>query len=247
MRNPVPAPSCSARCNARCARPSAMTERSACEPAPMARRAEPTLGTMPPAMMPSSMSCAASEGVSSTMRSPSAPRDPVGVGHEHQFAAECGADSGRGVVGVDVADAPVRVQAHGRQHGQVAGLEQRVQQRGVRHRLADDAVQALPRGGRGSCRGRCRALPTASPPRSSSASVSSALMTPLMTARKTSSVASSVTRRPCVPLALDAQALEPFGEALAAAVDDHHGSLAPLARRSRAGRPAARRWWCRPA
>ena len=51
-RKPVPLPSWRARRKAPSARPSAMTARSAREPGPSARRAERTLGTMPPAMTP---------------------------------------------------------------------------------------------------------------------------------------------------------------------------------------------------
>ena len=53
-------------------------------------------------------------------------------------------------------------------------------------------------------------------------------MTPPMTARKTSSVASSVTRRPASKRLAHAEALQPLGEALAAAVDDDDGPPPPL-------------------
>ena len=74
----------------------------------MARSAECTLGTMPPAMTPSSMSRAASAGRELDDALAIGAADAVGIGHQHQLAAEGGADRGRCVIGVDVADAARR-------------------------------------------------------------------------------------------------------------------------------------------
>ncbi len=63
--------------------------------------------------------------------------------------------------------------------------------------------------------------PTASTPRSRSPDTSSLLTTPRRTAAATSSDWASVTRRPPSNLLGHAEPLEPFGDPLAAAVDEH--------------------------
>ena len=63
--------------------------------------------------------------------------------------------------------------------------------------------------------------PTASQPASRSAATSSLLTTPRRTAAATSSAAGSVTRSPFTKRDCTPEALQPLGDPLAAAVDEH--------------------------
>ena len=104
---------------------------------PSAPSAARTLGTMPPAMTPASMRCSASATVSVSSASAVGVADAVDVGQQHELAgAEPRGDPGGGVVGVDVADDPVRVAGQRRDHRHLAADEDRVEQVAAE---ADDA------------------------------------------------------------------------------------------------------------
>ena len=157
-RKPVPPPSWSARCRAPSARPSAMTARSAREPGPSARRAERTLGTMPPAMTPSAMSRSASSGRELRDALPIRAAHAVRVGQQQQLAAQRGADRGRGVVGVDVADASLGgPRPIGATTGRQPAARSASSSAGVGRRLGDDEAEASGTRAVDRCGRRCRA------------------------------------------------------------------------------------------
>ncbi len=96
---------------------------------PSADRAARTLGTMPPAMTPVSMRCSASATVSESSLWPSASRTPsTSVSRTSWRAPEPGGDPGRGVVGVDVADDALGVTGERRDHRHLTTDEDRVEQ-----------------------------------------------------------------------------------------------------------------------
>ena len=96
---------------------------------PSAPSAARTLGTIPPAMTP-----VVDEGLGLAHGQRVEPAavgvaDAVDVGQQHELAgAEPGRDPGRGVVGVDVADDPVRVAGERRDDRHLAADEDRVEQ-----------------------------------------------------------------------------------------------------------------------
>ena len=127
------------------------------------------------------------------------------------------------VVGVDVADDAVLVAGERRDDRHLAADEDRVEQ--VAPQPDDTWRRGRAPGSARRSAGR-RRRPTARPrrrPRSRSPATSSLLTTPRRTAAATSSDCGVGDAQAALEPARDAEALEPFGDALAAAVDEHHG------------------------
>ena len=104
---------------------------------PSAPSAARTLGTIPPAMTPDSMSVSASPDGQRVEPAAVGVADAVDVGQQHELAGtEPGRDPRRHVVGVDVADDPVRVAGERRDDRHLAADEDRVEQVAAQ---ADDA------------------------------------------------------------------------------------------------------------
>ena len=92
-------------------------------------RAARILGTMPPLMTPPAISRSASSAVIVASFSPAASRTPsTSVIRIELAGAEPRGDAGGGVVRVDVADDPLLVAGQRRHHGDLSGDEQRVQE-----------------------------------------------------------------------------------------------------------------------
>ena len=163
---------------------------------PSAPSAARTLGTIPPAMTPDSMSVSASPDGQRVEPAAVGVADAVDVGEQHELAGtEPGRDPGRDVVGVDVADDAVRVARERRDDRHLAADEDRVEQVAPQ---PDDAATS-PSSGIRSAMSRPPSTPdrpTASTPRSRRPDTSSLLTTPRRTAAATSSDWASVTRRP---------------------------------------------------
>jgi hypothetical protein len=121
-----------------------------------AASAPSTLGTMPPAITPSVISCSARSSSSSGSRRPRLVEHAVGVGQQHQPGGHRAGQAGGHLVGVDVADQPVLVERQRRDDRQQAGSEQRVQQR---RPLAPLTLATRPRSGKRSAASRPPSMP----------------------------------------------------------------------------------------
>ena len=138
--------SSSARARASGAEASAMIASAPSQPS--AARAARILGTIPPAIVPASMSASASPAVSAVEPPAVGVADAVDVGQQDELAgAESGGDPGRDVVGVDVAHDAVLVPRERRDDRHLAGR------------------RAASRAGRGGARRRGRRAPSRAPAR----------------------------------------------------------------------------------
>ena len=194
---------------------------------PSAASAARTLGTIPPAIAPASMSASASPAVRRVEPAAVGVAHAVDVGQQDELAgADPGRDPGRHVVGVDVADDALLVAGERRHDRHLA--RRRGASRGGR-------AGARRRGRRAPFRGPARRRaarrrrPTGRPRRRrgrAAPATSSLFTTPRRTAAATSSEAASVTRRPPSNVRRDAEPVEPLGDPPAAAVDEDDRPLA---------------------
>ena len=200
---------------------------------------------MPPAIMPASMSASASPAVSVSSRRPSASRTPsTSVSRTSWRAPRPGGDPGRDVVGVDVADDAVLVPGERRDDRHLAADEQRVEQ--VAAEPDDVGDEPDPRDPLGDQQ-------AAVDPRQADR-VDAEVAQPgdeLAVDDAAQDGGGDLERggighpQPALERRRDAEPVEPLGDPLAAAVDEHDGPLAgdrrDLARAPGAGRRSSSR------
>ena len=189
-------------------------------------RAARIFGTMPPLITPSAISRSASSAVMVGQLLAGGVSHAVDVGHQHELAgAHTGGDSGRRVVGVDVADDALLVAGERRHHGHLAGHQQRIEEVAADphhvghetqagHSLGDHeaAVHAAQTHGVDAAVAQVgHELGVDHSPENGRGHVQGRLVGHAQSALEP---------------ARYAEPLEPLGDALAAAVDEHHGPRA---------------------
>ena len=212
---------------------------------PSAPSAARTLGTMPPAMTPDSMRVSASPDGQRVEPVAVGVADAVDVGQQHELAgAQTGRDAGRHVVGVDVADDPVGVTGERRDDRHLAADEDRVEQ------VATQADDRRDEPELGDALGDQQ--PAIDPGQADGIDAEVAQAGHELAVDDSAQDRGGHLERlgvrdaqAALELARDAEALEPLGDALAAAMDQDHGTSTRDRGHFREHLRSGRRWSCR--